>query len=107
MLIQSFLKSLGAGLAAAALAYGVQLTTAKAAEGPTCAPRTAVVTGLTQKFSEKRQAAGLVSNKAVMELYVSEKGSWTILMTTTNGVTCIVASGDTWNMSMDLFGPES
>ncbi len=107
MITQSLLKSFAAGLATAALAFGAQLATAKATEKPTCAPRNVIVTGLTKKFREKRQAAGLISNKAVMELYVSQRGSWTILMTTTNGVTCLLASGDAWNMSLDLIGPTS
>lgn len=107
MLRQSFIKSIGAGLATAALALGIQMVRAEAMEGKSCAAREVVVGGLTNKFQEKRQAAGLISNKAVMEVFVSKRGSWTILMTNTIGVSCIVASGDAWNMSLELIGPEA
>lgn len=64
------------------------------AQGQNCAPREMVVERLASKYGETRQSMGLGSNNAVMEVYASvETGSWTITVTMTNGLTCLVASG--------------
>lgn len=36
------------------------------------------------------------TGKALIELYASKDGKWTILATTLDGNSCIVASGDGW-----------
>jgi hypothetical protein len=56
------------------------------------------VTGvLGDKFSEGRKAIGLVSGyKSVVELFVSVKGTWTLTLTNTKGVTCIIGAGEAW-----------
>ena len=38
------------------------------------------------------------SGELVTELFVSETGSWTVLVTRTNGTSCILASGHDWMM---------
>ena len=59
-----------------------------------CAPREQVLERLATKYGETRQSMGLGANNAVVEVFASlESGSWTITVTTTNGVTCLVASG--------------
>lgn len=58
-----------------------------------CAPRDAVVTRLAERYGETRQSMGLGANNAVIEVFASVTGSWTITVTTANGTTCLVASG--------------
>ncbi len=59
-----------------------------------CAPREQVVQQLSEKYGETRQSIGLAANNAVMEVFANlEGGSWTITVTMTNGITCMVASG--------------
>uniref|UniRef100_A0AAU7VGI1 Lipoprotein n=1 Tax=Dinoroseobacter phage vB_DshS_R26L TaxID=3161158 RepID=A0AAU7VGI1_9CAUD len=59
-----------------------------------CAPRDMVVERLNEKYSETRQSIGLAANNAVVETWASlESGTWTITVTTANGMTCLVASG--------------
>ena len=59
-----------------------------------CAPRGAVVDRLAQGYGETRQSMGLGANNAVIEVFASdETGTWTIMVTTPNGLTCLVASG--------------
>lgn len=59
-----------------------------------CAPRDAVVERLNERYSETRQSIGLGANNAVVETWASlESGSWTITVTMPNGMTCLVASG--------------
>jgi predicted methyltransferase len=63
-----------------------------------CGPRESIVSTLGDKYQESRQALGLVGQdgRGVMELFVSKKGSWTMLMTYAKGSTCIVAAGQAW-----------
>jgi len=64
------------------------------AEPANCAPRDAVVERLASSYGETRQSMGLGANNAVIEVFASDKsGSWTITVTGTNGITCLVASG--------------
>ncbi|WP_413463814.1 hypothetical protein [Alloyangia pacifica] len=64
------------------------------AESQTCGPRDIVVARLAETYGESRQSIGLGSNNAVMEVFASdETGTWTITVTSTSGVTCLVASG--------------
>ena len=62
-----------------------------------CAPHGDVVKVLAGKYQESRRAAGLISEKAVLELFTSPKGTWTMLVTDQRGVTCIIAAGDAWD----------
>ena len=65
-----------------------------AQSGPNCAPRELVVDRLASKYGETRQSMGLGANNAVVEVFASDdSGSWTIIVTTANGLTCLVASG--------------
>ena len=59
-----------------------------------CAPRAAVVEHLAQGYGETRQSIGLGSNNAVVEVFASdETGTWSITITSPGGLTCLVASG--------------
>ncbi|SDG49889.1 hypothetical protein [Sulfitobacter delicatus] len=79
--------------AAAALMIAAK-TEAAGANPRNCGPREAVVTRLADGYGETRQSMGLGGNNAVVEIFASdETGSWTITVTGTNGITCLVASG--------------
>nr|WP_254684998.1 hypothetical protein [Tateyamaria omphalii] len=59
-----------------------------------CGPRDIVVSRLAEGYGETRQSMGLGANNSVIEVFASdESGTWTITVTTPNGVTCLVASG--------------
>lgn len=62
--------------------------------GPPCAPRDQVVAHLGSKYAETRRAMGLAGNNMVVEVFAAEgTGTWTITVTTPEGMTCLVASG--------------
>ena len=75
-----------------------------AAIGPTdaqaqmaCGTRDAVVAKLGDKYGEVRRGGGLAQPTAIFEIWASEAtGTWTILKTTPNGLTCVMAAGDGW-----------
>ncbi len=66
--------------------------------GPLCDARTTVLTTLNGNFAEKPSAMGLAKNGTVVEVLRSEGGSWTIIMTAPNGVSCMLASGKHWQV---------
>ena len=67
---------------------------ASEAQQRNCGPREVVVDRLADGYGETRQSMGLGANNAVIEVFASEEtGSWTITVTTPNGLTCLVASG--------------
>ena len=39
---------------------------------------------------------GVVNAKAVMEIFMSPQGTWTVLVTDTTGTSCIIATGEEW-----------
>lgn len=72
-----------------------------------CAPRDKVVERLASKYGETRQSMGLGSNNAVMEVFASsDSGSWTITVTMTNGITCLVASGQAFEELAEVLPPK-
>lgn len=61
-----------------------------------CAKYNQMVGLLAKKYSENPVAMGTVSEDRYMQLFVSSEGSWTILVTKTDGQACIVAAGNNW-----------
>ena len=87
---------LGALTAAAAL-YITTVTEAAAQNARNCGPRESVVDRLAEGYGESRQSMGLGANNSVVEVFASdETGTWTITVTSPNGVTCLVASGQSF-----------
>lgn len=67
------------------------------AQDMACAPRNELVGQLGQQFRENQKAVGTLGDKAIMELFVSQSGTWTILATDTAGTSCIIAAGKAWD----------
>ena len=68
-----------------------------------CAARDAVVDKLAVKYGEAFGGGGLQSAESIFEVWISqEKGTWTILMTRADGVSCIMASGTNWREGLKV-----
>lgn len=68
-----------------------------AAAQAACARRDQVVAKLSEGYGEEAAGAGLQSATSIYEVWFSvEKGTWTILMSRADGITCIMASGTNW-----------
>ena len=81
---------LGSSVHAAEPSAGLQ-------DGRTCAPRAEIVALLTDRYSEVSTGKGVSeTGDAAFEMFRSPAGSWTITMTTTNGLTCVMAAGRDW-----------
>ncbi len=73
--------------------------------GAACLPHETAVSKLEQGYGEQRVGLGIgPSGGAVYELYVADTGTWTILVTRPNGLSCIAASGESWMTSPLLAG---
>lgn len=67
------------------------------AQSMQCGDRASLLKVLNEKYHESPRALGLsATGKAMFEIYTSKTGTWTIIMTTTSGVTCIMAAGYSW-----------
>ncbi len=91
-----------ATLSLGVLALSATLTSAQTAAAPPglvtvagkCAPRPAMLKRLADRYAEVRQAIGMAGPEQVVEVFADiDSGSWTIIVTAANGVTCIVAAG--------------
>lgn len=60
----------------------------------TCAPHDEVARQLADRYGETRRAMGITATGLLFELYVSEAGTWTAVLTQPNGPTCLGTSGD-------------
>src|SRR5262245_18296081 len=86
------------------LATGVSIATAAflfptlASTAPLlCGERSDVLTKLAVDFRERPASVELTNDGQLLEVLKSDnKLTWTILITNPNGVTCLVAAGESW-----------
>lgn len=70
-----------------------------------CLPHEEAVAKLKQHYGEQKVGLGIgPGGQSVLELFVSETGTWTVLVTRPNGLSCITMSGDGWITSPVLRG---
>ena len=71
----------------------------------TCAPRDRAANQLEKQFRESVSGRGItVNGMRMIELFVSETGSWTVLASDPTGRSCIIASGEGWQGPTRLIG---
>jgi hypothetical protein len=88
---------LRSGLIIAAVTAGMTATISFAASAQTlCSARSNFLKHLGASHAEAPSAMGLTSSGKVVEILTSEKGTWTIIVTNPDGVSCVVAAGDAW-----------
>ncbi len=61
-----------------------------------CGERRAVVANLEKTYSEAPVSIGLASNGSVIEVLASPTGTFTIILTRPNGLSCVMAAGESW-----------
>ncbi len=68
-----------------------------AAAQPLCFDRTTVIDRLSRDYAERPVAMGITQADSVLEILVSKNGrSWTVIVTGTTGLTCLIAAGKKW-----------
>lgn len=68
-----------------------------AAQPNVCGQRAQFVEMLSKRFAEAPVSMGLATNGNVVEVFSATDGSsWTLLVTTPDGRSCMAASGESW-----------
>ena len=80
----------------AVIASSMLAASASAGQMPACGERTQLVKAMNHIFDEKPRASGLMSSKELFEVFVAPNGTWTILITNPQGISCIAAAGENW-----------
>lgn len=84
---------------ALAAAMAVCLIGSTATAQQQCAPYESVVAQLADDYQEQLRTLGLVDNDAVVVQFANEEtGTWTILVVSPQGVACLIASGESWQL---------
>jgi hypothetical protein len=81
------------------------LFAAPAAAQSQCGPHPVVVAQLADKYGETRRGMGM-AGQAIAELYASDAGTWTIVVTLPDGSACLIASGEGWESFNDALPPK-
>lgn len=66
-----------------------------------CSTRDAWVYYLDQKYSETPQTSGLTSRGDLLEVFISEGGTWTLILTVPSGTSCVLLVGNNWNFNLE------
>ncbi|CDX50042.1 putative signal peptide protein [Mesorhizobium plurifarium] len=80
-------------LAAVAMTIGAAPANAAAQ----CAARADIIKALGDKFHETEAGRGLINPNVVLEIFVSDQGSWTVLASDTKGQSCVLSVGEGWD----------
>ena len=100
MIKTMFITTLGLAVLA------MSVSSVQAQQPRNCAPRDIVVERLSEGYGETRQSIGLAARGAVVEVFAStDTGTWTITVTAPNGVTCLVASGQSFEALAEALPP--
>lgn len=87
-----FLNSVAATFCGIAVLVGASAAQAEML----CGARDEIVTELKKTWEEDQTAIGLSNSGGVLEVYSSQKGTWTVLMTMPDGPTCMIGAGEHW-----------
>jgi hypothetical protein len=67
-----------------------------------CGARTDVITNFASKYHEQPRSMALTNDGQLLEVLKSDDGTtWSILITTPEGVSCLVATGEDWQDKFD------
>ena len=73
-----------------------------------CAKRTQMIVRLNERFGESLQSMGLTANGQIIETFAHpDNGTWTILLTFPNGTSCMVASGQDFQVINEPAGKKA
>lgn len=61
-----------------------------------CGLRADFIRTLADQYQETGKALGIAGQVNLVEVFASKAGTWTILVTTPEGKSCIIAAGSSW-----------
>ncbi len=90
------------------IGLGIMVLAAQQVSAQNCAPREDVIKQLAKSYGETRRGIGIARQGAVMEVFASDQtGSWTIVVTLPEGVTCLIASGKSYETLVETRPPNT
>lgn len=82
-----------------ALSAGLAVIASTAMAQPQCDQRDSVLELLAQKYKEAPVAIGVTHNGGLVEVLSTGNGTtWSIIVTTPTGMSCLVAAGEGWRV---------
>lgn len=63
-----------------------------------CAPRETILQKLRHTYNERRVAIGLSADNSAIEMFASSTGSWTLIASRPDGITCILSFGQAFEL---------
>jgi hypothetical protein len=84
----------------ALIAVLTMMTSPAFAEGQkmACGDRGELLAHLKDKYHESQTGFGMTEKGAVVELMTSDDGSWTLILSFSNGRACLMATGSGWEL---------
>ena len=91
------------------LGSALVLVSASAMAAPQCNSRETVLELLSEKYSEAPVAVGVANNGGLVEVLSTGDGeTWSIIITSPKGMSCLVAAGEGWRkMEQIAVDPEA
>ena len=77
------------------IALGVAFSSPAQAQAA-CDARAKIITRLAENYQEQPRGRGVTARSLLMELFISPEGTWTLLVSQPNGISCLIAAGDGW-----------
>lgn len=88
-------KTYIAGVFALSVAAGLLGGVTQANAQQLCQPTEVVTSTLTENYGEHEIFGGLDAQERLVQMYLNpETGTWTAVMSTPNGISCVVAAGE-------------
>jgi hypothetical protein len=69
-----------------------------------CGPRDQLVKLLADQYKEDPVGIGLAQPGQVLEVFASQAGTWSMVMTMPDGKSCLIAAGNNWEMVTKIKG---
>jgi len=88
----------GQGVMFRVIALAASLAATAATSAPTCIPRHDLIVALDTRYAERQVVTSLEDRGTVIEVYVSPRGTWTMVAVTPTDLACILATGQAWQM---------
>lgn len=79
---------------------GWVLLSTSSASAMVCGQHKVLAEALELQYQERQRALGLSRSGALIEVYASEGGTWTVLLITPDGIACILTDGEAWQEAL-------
>jgi len=71
-----------------------------------CGDRNKMISSLESNYQESRAGLGIVADGSIVELFTAKSGTWTVLITRPGGPTCVIGTGNDWEMQHNPLKPK-